>query len=198
MELKYTSNDDDNNKNGKYFFTIGGFEKNGFRNSKLKDSKYIGRFKTKDKYLGLLFLFDLWIYHKKSFKYEIDLVFFNKYSDFIIGDVFFIEDNNIENKLDDLQCLGDSTIKENIIVINLETNEELECFTYFFNCKNLEDILKLAKDIVNEYTIEEKIKALEVIIKLDALKGKDNSMSEFFIKMQELKNSGQDMNKLLE
>ena len=196
MELK----DNKDNSNGKYFFTIGSFEKNGFQNGKLKDSKYIGRFKTKDKYLGLLFLFDLWIYHKKSFKYEIDLAFFNKYSDFIIGDVFFIEDDSIENKLDKLSSLHrDSSIKENIIVINLETNEELKCFTYFSNCKNsIEKELEFVKDIVNEYTVEEKIKALEVIIKLDALKGKDNSMSEFFIKMQELKNSGQDMNKLLE
>ena len=39
---------------------------------------------------------------------------------------------------------------------------------------------------------------METIIQLDALKGKDSSMSEFFIKMQELKNSGQDMGKLLE
>ena len=187
-----------NINNGKYFFTIGGFEVGCFQNLHLKDSKYIGRFKTKDKYLAFLFLFNVWIYHKKTFKYEIDFAFFDKYSDYIIGDVFFIEDNNIEDKLDKLKCLGDSTIKENIIVINLETNEELECFTYFKNCKDLEENAKFAKNIVNEYTIEEKIKAMETIIKLDTLKGKDNSMSEFFIKLQELKEKGQEMNKLLE
>ena len=215
MELKYNSDD---NIKGKYFFTFGSFEKDGFQNSHLKNSKYIGRFKTKDKYLGLLFLLETRIYHKKTFKYEVDIAFFDKYSDFIIGDVFFIEDDSIENKLDNLKCIiNNSSIKENIIVTNLETstsffnnnkssfvdgekkiNEELKCFTYFSNFNFLEDVLELAKDIVNEYTIEEKIKALETIAKLDALKGKDSSMSEFFIKMQELKNSGQDMGKLLE
>ena len=194
MELK-----DKKSNNGKYFFTIGSFEVGGFRNSNLKDSKYIGRFKTKNKELAFLGMLSVNLMNKKLLKYEIDFAFFDKYGDFIIGDVFFIEDNNIENKLDKLSNLSSNyLIKENIIVINLENNEELECFTYFKNFNDFEEIIKKYKDVVNEYTIDEKIKAMETIIKLDTLKGKDNSMSEFFIKLQELKEKGQDMNKLLE
>jgi len=190
MELKYK-----NINNGKYFFTIGSFEKGGFQNSNLKDSKYIGRFKTKEKELALLDFLSVDLMNKKLLKYKIDFAFFDKFSDYIIGDVFFIEDKAIESKLDDLK---NSSIKENIITINLENQEELECFTYFRNFRNFKEEIKLYNKTVNEYLISEKIKAMETIIKLDTLKGKNNSMSNFFIQLQELKNSGQDMGKLLE
>jgi len=53
---------------------------------------------------------------------------------------------------------------------------------------------KSKEDFQEEF---EKIKVMETLIKLDTLKGNNNSMSEFFIKLQELKKSGHDMNKLL-
>jgi len=187
----------ENNMNGEYFFTIGSFEKNGFQHNHVENCKYIGRFKTKNKYLAVLYLFNVWLYTKKTFSYEVDLAFFDKYSDHIIGDVFFIEDNEVLEKLDKVQAVAkNQMLKENIVVTNQETSEELECFTYFRNCDDLEEQIEHAKCTINEYTIEEKIKALEVIIQLDNLKGKD-TMGDFFQKMQKLKDEGQDLSKLL-
>jgi len=85
---------------GKYYFTVGSFEKDGFRNSNLKDSQYIGRFKTKLKYLGLLDTFDITLIHKKTLKYEEDMEFYKRYGDYIIGDVFFIKNEEILYTLD--------------------------------------------------------------------------------------------------
>jgi len=186
------------NDNGKYFFTIGSFEKNGFQNGILKDSEYVGRFKTENKYLGVLDMFGIYVYTKKTFKYETDLAFFDTYKDYIIGDVFLIKDCDILKELDKLKNLNiNYSLKEKITVINQETGEEIECFTYFKNCNDLEEEIEVAKSVVNEYTTEEKIKALEVIIKLNSLKGKDK-MSEWFVKLQKLKDEGQDLSKLLE
>ena len=180
----------ENTISGKYFFTIGSFEQNGFQHSHVENCKYMGRFKTKDKYLAVLYLFNVWLYTKKTFRYEVDLAFFDKYNDYIIGDVFFIEDNEVLEKLEKLKSVYRKfSIKENIIAANQETNEELECFTYFRNCDDLEEQIEHAKCTINEYTIEEKIKALEVIIQLDNLKGKD-TMGDFFQKMQKLKDEG--------
>jgi hypothetical protein len=184
--------------NGKYFFVIGSFEKHSFQNSILKDSKYLGRFKTKNKYLGLLHMLGVNLIHKKTLKNLDVLKFYNEISDFIIGDVFYIKESEIFDELDKIKCMEKKYfIKENIVVINQETEEQIECFTYFLNCNDLVVALENAKNIVNEYTIDEKIEAFETIIKMDILQG-DDTKEEWFAKLQKMKDEGIDTSKLLD
>ena len=176
-----------NNKIGKCFFTIGDFEVGCYQNLHLKDSKYLGRFKTKDKYLCLLKIISKNLVKKETMKHEEEQIFFEECSDYIIGDVFFIDDINIENNLDNLKCINDFiSTKENIIVINLETNKELECFTYFSNIGYLGEELKSIIGIINEYKEEQKLETKKKLIELDMILNGKN-VHEFINELKDLK-----------
>jgi hypothetical protein len=112
--------------NGKIFFTIGGYEINGFQNKHLEHCKYMGRFKTKEKYLAALFLFNVWLYNNDNLISEVDFEFFKKYSDYIIVDVFFIEDERIINTLD---LLGTKSME---VIIKMEQLKNGQSKSNFF------------------------------------------------------------------
>jgi len=170
---------------GKYLFTIGGLEKDCYRNINLEDSKYLGRFKTLNKYLVALFIFDVYMYSKETLNDEVDLEFFKKYSDYITGDVFYIEKEEIWDKL---ECINiKKSVKKIINVQNIKTNEKIKTICYFNNTNNLEESIKNALKIINEYSIDDKIKAQEVLFEMGVIKG-DKSMEEFFEKIDKLKN----------
>jgi len=180
--------------NGKYFFTIGSFEKDGYQSSHLDSAQYIGRVKTKNKYLCFLQLLGTTLVEKKTLNKKLDLEFFKKYSDYIIGDLYYIEDIENIKKLDELHSIEyNVSYKKNIKVVfqdiklKKKNNKELESFTYFYNTNNLEtELLNVSKDTINEYTEEMKISAKETLIMLDMHKG-DDTKEEWFKKLEKMK-----------
>ena len=169
-----------------YYFIIGSFEKGGFQNSNIGNSKYLGRAKTKDKYIALMDILSVDLFDKTEVSNEVDKIFFEKYKDNITGDLYFIEDKKIINKLDYLQEVEEGeTYKNEIIVKNIKTNEEIKVICFFSN-QTLEKGVKNIQDIVNEYSNEEKIKALERVILMQQHKGKE-TMTEWVNKLNKLK-----------
>jgi len=171
--------------NGDYCFLVGGFEQHCFQNCHLKDSTYMGRVTTKEKYLGLRFLFDMWLYTENCYKDEVVIAFIEKYKQNITGDLYVIDNQSIVDKLDSLKG-KESKEKQKIKIIH--NNKEIEANTYFRIPDNFEEELKLSSGIINEYSQEDKVKAMEVLIQLQTLKGKASKV-DYFELLNKLKNT---------
>lgn len=170
-----------------YYFIIGSHEKSCFQNKNLEDSKYIGRGKSEDKFLAILNMFSVELFTKNTLKDEISKVFFDKYKENIIGDVYLIEDEEVQIELDSLRQVKEKiTIKRKIIIENIETKEKIEAITYFSNIENLKEELEYSENIIKEYLKEEKISAFERIILIENIKNTD-SKEELFNELEKIK-----------
>jgi hypothetical protein len=168
-----------------YYFFIGSFEKGGFQNSNIGNSKYLGRAKTKGKYIALMDILSVDIFDKSEIGNESDKIFFNKYKDNITGDLYFIDNNKIIDKLDYISEIEEKeSYKNKIVVIDLESKKEIEAICLFRNKKINKGIENT--ELVNEYSNEEKIKAIERVILMQQHKGKD-TIEEWTNKLNKLK-----------
>lgn len=174
-----------------YYFTIGSLEHDGFQSKYFEKAKYLGRAKTKKKYLAILSMLNVNLINNKTLNNEVDLGFFEEHKDNIIGDLYFVEDNNIIENVDYLQQVEEKImIKEKITIINISKNEEIEAMAYFRNLDSLEEKIKYSIDVINEYSKEEKIKTLETIIMMQKIKGTD-SMVDWLGKLKKLQENGE-------
>jgi len=163
---------------GDYYFLVGGFEQHCFQNCHVKNSSYIGRATTKEKYLGLKYLFDMWLYTENCYNDEVVISFIEEYKQNITGDLYLVDNQSIVEKLD---CLTNSDFKpkQKQKIKVMYDNKEIEAYTYFRICDSFEEELKLSSGIINEYSQEDKIKAMEVLIQLQTLKGKTSKVDYF-------------------
>jgi len=171
--------------NGDYYFLVGGFEQHCFQNCHVKNSTYIGRATTKEKYLGLRFLFNMWLYTENCYEDEVVIAFIKEYKQNITGDLYVIDNQSIIDKLDEVYNVNIDMIKQKIKIIH--DNKEIEAYTYFRICDSFEEQLKLSSGIINEYSQEDKVKAMEVLIQLQTLKGKASEV-DYFELLNKLKN----------
>ena len=155
-----------------YYFFIGSYEKGGFQNGNLKDSKYMGRVKTKDKYLALSNAFGIEIYNDDNLEEEENKVFYQRNKDNINGDLYFIESESVIQKLDKLHSINKGHPKKEIKILD-KNNNIIQCIVYFakLNDKNFEKVLKRSNKAVNEYNLDSKIKTAETVYMFDQIKG---------------------------
>ena len=170
-----------------YYFFIGSYEKGGFQNENLKDSKYIGRAKTKDKYLALSNAFGISIYNDDNLKEETNIVFYQRNKDNINGDLYFIDNDEIIKELDVLHSIEDGYPKKIIKVLNND-NKVIECITFFSKLEDnrFERVLELSNKVVNEYNLDSKIKTAETVYMFDQIKGEVSNKELNIYKKQKI------------
>ena len=155
-----------------YYFFIGSYEKGGFQNENLSDSKYIGRAKTKDKYLAFSNAFGVEIYNNDNLKEEVNKVFYKRNKDNINGDLYFIDNNDIILELDRLHSINEDNPKKMVQILNSENNI-IDSIIYFakLDDDNIKKVLKRSNKVVNEYNLDNKIKTAETVYMFDKIKG---------------------------
>ena len=168
-----------------YYFFIGSYEKGGFQNENLKDSKYIGRAKTKNKYLALLNILNVSLFGEEQISNKIDKAFYEKYKDNITGDLYFIDDAKVIKTIFNTKEINNKVNKINEIEIYLLNNGEEMKVKSFFRNKTIKEATENSEP-VNEYTKEEKIKALEKVFLMNRMKGEVET-SEWIEKLNKLK-----------
>jgi len=155
-----------------YYFFIGSYEKGGFQNSNLGDSKYIGRVKTKDKYLAFSNAFGVEIYNDDSLVEEPNKVFYQRNKDNINGDLYLIDNNDIILELDRLHSINKGNPKKMVKILNSENNI-IDAMVYFakLDDRSFKKVLKRSNKVVNEYNLDSKIKTAETVYMFDQIKG---------------------------
>jgi hypothetical protein len=171
-----------------YYFFIGSYEKGGFQNENLGDSKYLGRAKTKDKYLAFSNAFGVEIYNNDNLKEEVNKVFYKRNKDNINGDLYFIDNNDIILELDRLHSINEDNPKKMVQILNSENNI-IDSIIYFakLDDDNIKKVLKRSNKVVNEYNLDNKIKTAETVYMFDKIKG-DLSNKDLITEIKDNKN----------
>lgn len=136
-----------------YYFILGRYEKNAIHENILENEKYLGRAKTKDKYVYILTALHTIL--SKTLEYQN-----------IKGDLFYIDNNKNINHIEEKLSVNEGVNKkEKIIVIDKDGNE-IEAYTYF-STHTEEKIKKLGSDIIDEYTDDMKLEHKERMLLLN-------------------------------
>jgi hypothetical protein len=125
------------------------------------------------------------LFAEEQISNEVDKIFYEKYSDNITGDLYFIDDINVIKTIFNTKEINNkiNEIKE-IEIYLLNNGEEIKVKSFFRN-KKIKEATKNSEP-VNEYTKEEKIKALEKVFLMNRMKGEVET-SEWIEELNKLK-----------